>query len=244
MIEHTNAQAFYDDYWRNRTTRLNSHEVARLGEILCALAMLGSEYLKREDLEICDLGCGSGWLSNELCKFGATTGVDLSESGVELARQRWPAVSEFHAADVTQWRPGRQFDLVVSSEVFEHIDDKRAFVDTVHTILKPGGYLLLTTPNRRLKRQWDAGQQGQQFIEIWVTPGELRTLFGRHFLAMHHATFLFDALYTGVFRYTSAPKLISLLDRIGLRKSYDLLRELLGIGLYQIYLGQHRAEVP
>jgi 2-polyprenyl-3-methyl-5-hydroxy-6-metoxy-1,4-benzoquinol methylase len=78
-------QAFYAGFWR-REFRLNPAELERLGEIYRALALVPMPDHPR----ICDLGCGTGWLSHDLAKLGEVTGVDLSPDGVELAKQRWP----------------------------------------------------------------------------------------------------------------------------------------------------------
>lgn len=43
--------------------------------------------------------------------------------------------------------PGESFDLVVSVEVIEHVEEDEKFVSEVNRVLKPGGSLILTTPN-------------------------------------------------------------------------------------------------
>ena len=75
---------YYDEYWSNRETRLNAHEVLRLSMILKAFSLIPQDSKGRSP-RICDLGCGNGWLSNELTKFGSVTGVDLSPEGVAQA---------------------------------------------------------------------------------------------------------------------------------------------------------------
>jgi SAM-dependent methyltransferase len=141
------------------------------------------------------------------------------------------------------WRPGVQFDLVVSSEVIEHVPDHGAYIKTVEAILKPGGYLVLTTPNRRLKRAWDKAQAGEQSIENWLSPPELRALLGG-FEIIRAETFLFDYLYTGPFRVLSAPKLLRLIRALGLSHLYNALRKTCGLGLYQIVVARFRGAAP
>lgn len=231
-------EAFYDAYWRSRQQKLNASEVERLAEIILAISRIKREAGK-DQLDICDLGCGVGWLSNELVKFGPVTGVDLSPKGIDIARQRWPQVSSFMAHDILTWRPEQKFDLVVSSEVIEHIPDKQAYAETITYIMKPGAYVVLTTPNGRCKRAWDRGAHGTQLIEEWMTPGELRRLFGRSIAIRFHYTFEFDYLYTGIFRITSAPKLLRLLNTLRVRTLWDDTRRMFGLGLYQILVAQY-----
>jgi 2-polyprenyl-3-methyl-5-hydroxy-6-metoxy-1,4-benzoquinol methylase len=229
-------RSYYDRYWAEHAIQLNPAELLRLSHIIAAFADLP----RTSGRTICDLGCGTGWLSAELAKFGEVTGVDLSPEGIELARKRWPGIA-FEAANILEWRPAARFDLVVSSEVLEHIEDKRAFAATVEAILKPGGHLILTTPNRKLKAAWDRADAGAQFHELWVSPRELRQLFSPSFELLDHHTFMFDYLYAGLYRWTSAPKLRALLRGAGLMPIYNGLRTTLDMGLYQIYVGRRSA---
>jgi 2-polyprenyl-3-methyl-5-hydroxy-6-metoxy-1,4-benzoquinol methylase len=62
-----------------------------------------------------------GDLSGELLSYGSVTGIDLSEEGIQIAKRRFPG-GEFFAANMLEHDFGsRQFDLVVSSEVLEHV---------------------------------------------------------------------------------------------------------------------------
>jgi 2-polyprenyl-3-methyl-5-hydroxy-6-metoxy-1,4-benzoquinol methylase len=226
---------YYDKYWTEHALQLNQAELLRLAQIIAAFAHIP----RAGSISICDLGCGTGWLSAELAKFGKTTGIDLSPEGIVLARKRWPGI-EFQAANILKWRPESRFDVMVSSEVLEHVEDKRAFAATIEAAVKPGGHLILTTPNRKLQSVWDRADAGSQFLELWVSPKELRQLFQPTFEVIYHQTFMFDYLYTGLYRWTSAPKLLSLLGRVGAMPIYDGFRTALHLGLYQIYVARRR----
>ena len=235
----TEQIAFYDDYWRSHKLELIPAEVSRLAEILKAIALILPR-LQGRDIKICDLGCGRGWLSAELSKFGRVTAVDLSPSAVEAARERWPHV-DFQTANILTWRPTESFDLVVSSEVIEHVPDHGLFADTVRHLLRKGGFLILTTPNGRVKKAWDASNGGSQIIENWLKPAQLRRLFSTAKL-LKHEVFILDFSYVGMFRITSAPKLLKLLSVAGGGKVYDFIRESIGLGLYQILVVEFAAE--
>lgn len=87
-----------------------------------------------KEMRICDLGCGVGWLANEMRVFGEVTGVDFSPEGVRAASARWPGLS-FMVGDVTKYRPQEPFNLVVCSDVIEHIEDQRAFIENIAGML-------------------------------------------------------------------------------------------------------------
>ncbi|MBK8744990.1 methyltransferase domain-containing protein [Propionivibrio sp.] len=228
-------RTYYDNYWRTHKLGLIPDEVTRLAEILHAVALILPNFKNRE-IRICDLGCGRGWISAELSKFGTVTAVDLSPQAIQSASERWPQV-DFQSADILTWRPDDSFDLVVTSEVIEHVPDHKLFADTVSHLLRNGGYLILTTPNGKVKRAWDAINGGSQIIENWLKPAELRQLFSL-FKILRYKVFILDFSYVGIFRITSAPKLLRLINLAGIGKVYDLIREWLRLGLYQILVAR------
>ena len=102
------------------------------------------------DAAILEVGCGSGHLLHLLGRLGYSdvTGVDLSPEQVALARQVCPNVVE---ADAIEWLKGKdgQYDLIVALDVVEHLrkEEVLLFLDACCDSLKPGGRLILQTPN-------------------------------------------------------------------------------------------------
>jgi 2-polyprenyl-3-methyl-5-hydroxy-6-metoxy-1,4-benzoquinol methylase len=96
-----------------------------------------------------DVGCGLGYFSERLVQRGAiVTACDLGPNLVERTRRR--AGCRAVVADALQLVSefGRdQFDVVVSSECIEHTPDPTAAVEQMLGVLRPGGYLSLSTPN-------------------------------------------------------------------------------------------------
>lgn len=228
---------FYNLYWRDRNKYLNTHEIARIGEIFNALTLVREDSRKNNiDLQICDFGSGWGWLSNFLSYLGSVVGIELSEEAVLKANQQFPNV-KFVCADNTQWRPNETFNLVVSTEVLEHVSDKAAFFKTIDTILRPGGWVILTTPNKAVKKEWDALNSQGQIIEEWCSVPELRKFFSAYRVVSHH-TFFLDHCYIGIFRFLSAPKLLSTLKALKLLEIYNMIRSTMNLGLYQIIVAQ------
>lgn len=98
---------------------------------------------------VLDLGCGNGWLTAALsrCGFDAT-GLDISSSGVGIARNAHPDLHFRHAdamlapaADLL----GR-FDAVVAVELVDHVAQPRLLLHHAMQMLRPGGLLVMTTP--------------------------------------------------------------------------------------------------
>jgi 2-polyprenyl-3-methyl-5-hydroxy-6-metoxy-1,4-benzoquinol methylase len=95
---------------------------------------------------ICDLGCGNGHISGRLAALGYhVTGVDASASGIQIARRAYPGVQFIEALIDRNLRLG-DFDLVVSSDVIEHLYRPSDLLEAAQSLLKPGGRILLCTP--------------------------------------------------------------------------------------------------
>ena len=107
-----------------------------------------ARYFKRGDL-VADLGCGRGTFLELLKQRGVSgLGVDLSDEAVEASRAKGFAIEQQDAID---FLGGRDNDLdgVFASHIVEHLPIDRAvtLVPAAHQALKPGGYLIVVTPN-------------------------------------------------------------------------------------------------
>lgn len=105
---------------------------------------------EQKNATISDLGCGNGRLLYFFKEQGYTNlvGVDISPDQVVLAQQVVSNVVQMSALDwLTDKR--RQLDLIVSLDFIEHLyrDEVLNFLDLCHASLKPGGRLILQTPN-------------------------------------------------------------------------------------------------
>lgn len=99
--------------------------------------------------KILDLGCGNGALCRTLRDAGYDmTGCDVDAGGIELARQAVKGVrfERLGMEDDPGVLGNREYDAVVSTEVVEHLYAPRSLPRFAARVLKPGGYLILTTP--------------------------------------------------------------------------------------------------
>jgi len=99
-------------------------------------------------LKILDAGCGNGFLANQLASRGhQVVGIDLSEDGILLAKNNYFNI-HFEKRSIYEdlHDLGTDFDLIISSEVIEHLYYPQKFLNNIWSILRPEGYLILSTP--------------------------------------------------------------------------------------------------
>jgi 2-polyprenyl-3-methyl-5-hydroxy-6-metoxy-1,4-benzoquinol methylase len=98
---------------------------------------------------VLDLGCGNGALCGALSAAGfEVVGCDPSEDGIAFARRTFPHIP-FHLLGVYDdcaVLGDDDFDVVVSTEVIEHISRPRSLPRFASKVLRSGGHLVLTTP--------------------------------------------------------------------------------------------------
>lgn len=102
------------------------------------------------EMRVLDVGCGNGDLAGVFLDRGCqVTGIDLSDQGIALAREAHPA-GRFEVqnaeGDLLAELDESPFDLVVSTEVVEHLYSPRDWARACHAALKPGGKLICSTP--------------------------------------------------------------------------------------------------
>jgi trans-aconitate methyltransferase len=92
--------------------------------------------------KILDLGCGTGVLTNELAKNGATViGTDLSKDMIDKAKLNYPNLT-FQVEDATNLSFRNDFDTVFSNAVFHWIPNQKKLLHSVYRSLKDNGSLI------------------------------------------------------------------------------------------------------
>lgn len=103
---------------------------------------------KPKHLKILEVGSGLGYLTYALHKEGYNVkGIDISHIAVEDAKQRYG--DYFICEDIIELsKTDAKYDIVILTEVIEHIPNVISFLKAIHKVLIPGGDLVLTTPNK------------------------------------------------------------------------------------------------
>jgi len=144
------------------------------------------EYVR--DGRMLDVGCGNGRHLSTMRALGwQVQGVEFSEDGVRVCRM---ADLPVHHGDLlSAGFPGASFDLITVRHVIEHIAEPHPFMAELTRILKPGGRLLIETPNSAaLGRAWFGPNWYHNDVPrhlILFSPTNLERLAGHH--GLRHA---------------------------------------------------------
>jgi 2-polyprenyl-3-methyl-5-hydroxy-6-metoxy-1,4-benzoquinol methylase len=109
--------------------------------------LFAAKYAKGKS--VLDIACGSGYGSQLLYEGGAAsvTGVDLSEEAIAYATDHYSQRIKFITDNAENFQSGC-YDLIVSFETLEHLDERDKFLDNLHAMLKENGLLIISTPNK------------------------------------------------------------------------------------------------
>jgi 2-polyprenyl-6-hydroxyphenyl methylase/3-demethylubiquinone-9 3-methyltransferase len=113
-----------------------------------------TQYLSLKKAKILDVGCGGGILTEGLAECGAlVTGIDASNEAIQVAKEH--ALSkgltiEYEHLPIEDFdHPG--FDAITCMEMLEHVQNPEVVIEHCKRLLKPEGYLFLSTISRTVK---------------------------------------------------------------------------------------------
>jgi 2-polyprenyl-6-hydroxyphenyl methylase/3-demethylubiquinone-9 3-methyltransferase len=149
MMEDNQFAAYAHDWWNLDGPLKTLHDLNPL-----RVAYI-QQHAALSSVRVLDIGCGGGILSEALARAGAqVTGLDIEPGAIATAQQH--ALQEglaidYYTTPVEQYQPDELFDVIVCMEMLEHVAHPLGVLEQAARLLKPGGYLFLSTLNRTLK---------------------------------------------------------------------------------------------
>lgn len=140
----------YKDYQYNTADNPSGETGIKLANVIYnILATLTHSQQKT----IIDIGCGNGFLANYLADKGYfVTGIEGSLSGIKIAQKQQHQNATFQHLElndntnIAEYFTLNSFDIVISSEVIEHLYTPSILFKTSYSLLKENGYIIFTTP--------------------------------------------------------------------------------------------------
>lgn len=166
---------FYESFAKEFDSKMNMYDTLK------RVSVFFDECLRAEDLrgkKLLDAGCGTGWFSKKAVERGATvTSMDLGEN--LLAEVAKKCNSERVVGSILEMPfEDNTFDYVISSEVIEHVPEPYKAIREIYRVLKPGGVMVLSTPNKFWKwTLWIANTfklRPYQGLENWSSYSTLK----------------------------------------------------------------------
>ena len=125
-------------------------------------------------INILDIGCGGGLLSEPMCRLGANvTGIDASEKNINIAKLHAKKsklkIKYFHLSPENLSNV-KKFDVILNMEIVEHVEDINFFLKSCSRLLKKNGLMFVATINKTLK-SYAFAIIGAEYILRWLPIG-------------------------------------------------------------------------
>lgn len=143
---------FFDEMSVGRNEKINANPIVAYEQQVRSVTVLRLLDAKQGEV-ILDIGCGNARDILQILRAGAqVVGVDISEGMVSAAKHDLASCGFDHVmlqvGDATKLHfPDQKFDKILCSEVIEHIPDAQKALTEMWRVLKPGGSVVLSTPN-------------------------------------------------------------------------------------------------
>lgn len=125
-------------------------------------------------LNILDIGCGGGLLSEPISKLGANvTGIDASEKNIAIAKSHLKKSNlniKYYCSSPENFKPKKKFDVILNMEIVEHVSDINLFISQTSKLLKKDGIMFIATINKTLK-SYIFAIIGAEYILRWLPIG-------------------------------------------------------------------------
>ena len=125
-------------------------------------------------LNILDIGCGGGLLSEPITRLGAkVTAIDASKKNIQVAKFHAKKNSlkiNYLCSSPEKLNLNKKFDVVLNMEIVEHVDDVNFFIKKSSELLKKNGLMFIATLNQTLK-SYIFAIVGAEYILKWLPIG-------------------------------------------------------------------------
>ena len=135
---------------------------------------INSKLQPLKNLELLDIGCGGGLLSEPMCRLGAkVTAIDASQKNIEVATYHSKKNNlkiNYLCSSPEKINLNKKFDIILNMEIVEHVNDLNFFLKKSSLLLKKNGLMFVATLNKTLKSYMFA-IIGAEYVLKWLPIG-------------------------------------------------------------------------
>ena len=132
------------------------------------------KHLPLKNIELLDIGCGGGLLSEPMCRLGAkVTAIDASQKNINVASfhsKKNKLKINYLCSSPDKLSLKKKFDVVLNMEIVEHVEDLNLFLKKSSSLLKKNGIMFIATLNKTLK-SYVFAIIGAEYIMRWLPIG-------------------------------------------------------------------------
>ena len=125
-------------------------------------------------INILDIGCGGGLLSEPMSRMGANvTGIDASEKNIQIAKvhsKKSNLKINYLCTSPEKLKIKKKFDVILNMEIIEHVEDIDFFLKSCSNLLKKNGLMFIATINKTLK-SYVFAIIGAEYVLRWLPIG-------------------------------------------------------------------------
>jgi len=127
-----------------------------------------------DKINILDIGCGGGLLSEPMTRLGANvTGIDASNKNISIAKlhaKKNNLKINYFCSSPEKLKIQKKFDVILNMEIIEHVEDINFFMNSCSKLLKKNGLMFVATLNKTLKSYMFA-IIGAEYVLRWLPIG-------------------------------------------------------------------------
>jgi 2-polyprenyl-6-hydroxyphenyl methylase/3-demethylubiquinone-9 3-methyltransferase len=127
-----------------------------------------------DNINILDIGCGGGLLSEPMRRLGANvTGIDASSKNINIAKlhaKKNKLKINYLCSSPEKLKIQKKFDVILNMEIVEHVEDIHFFINSCSKLLKKNGLMFVATLNKTLKSYLFA-IIGAEYVLRWLPIG-------------------------------------------------------------------------
>ena len=125
-------------------------------------------------INILDIGCGGGLLSEPMCRLGANvTAIDASNKNITIANlhaKKNNLKINYICSSPEKLKTSKKFDVILNMEIVEHVEDVDFFLKSCANLLKKNGLMFVATINKTLK-SYIFAIVGAEYVLRWLPIG-------------------------------------------------------------------------